>query len=251
MRRERGWTSVAIWLVLLAFAFACGVLVVGQAFDTRVLALTERSLRLSADYSADTRLARMQKIASVDSAVIGDTVRDLIIEQTQAPLLSLAQTPGVLDPTRQPLSAPAQRTATRVAASVTATATAEYQAPTPTIESIAAPPDEREPSSPRPGARPTRTPSPQPSATLRPNTTATARPIIVSTSTPVPPTDTPIPPTDTPVPPTDTSIPPTDTPVPPTDTPVPPTDTPVPPPDTPVPQSDSNINPATPAASAP
>ena len=73
MRRERGWTSAAVWLVLLAFAFACGVLVVGQAFDTHVLALTGRSLRLSADYSADARLAREQKIAPVDSAVISDT----------------------------------------------------------------------------------------------------------------------------------------------------------------------------------
>ena len=236
MRRERGWTSLAVWLVLLAFAFACGVLVVGQAFDTRVLVLTGRSLRLSADYSADARLARMQKIAPVDSAVISDTVRDLLIEQTQAPLLVLAQTPGGLVPTRQRLSAPAQRTATRVAASVTATATAEYQAPTPTLESIATPPDESEPSSPRP-ARPSRTPSPQPSATLRPTATATTQPIIVSTSTPVPPTDTPVPPTDTPVPPTDTPVPPTDTPVPVTDTSVP--------------ISDSNIDLVTLAASAP
>src|SRR6476660_1242238 len=112
MRREPGWTSVAVWLVLLAFAFACGVLVVGQAFDTRVLALTGHSLRLSADYSADARLAREQKIAPVDSAVISDTVRDLIIEQTQAPLLVLVQTPGAMTPTPQPSSAPAQRTAT-------------------------------------------------------------------------------------------------------------------------------------------
>ena len=103
MRRERGWASVAVWLVLMAFAFACGVLVVGQAFDTRVLALTGHSLRLSADYSADARLAREQKIAPVDSAVISDTVRDLIIEQTQAPLLVLAQTPGVLAPTPRPI----------------------------------------------------------------------------------------------------------------------------------------------------
>ncbi len=200
MRRDRGWASAAIWLVLLAFAFACGVLVVGQAFDTRVLALTGRSLRLSADYSADARLAREQKLAPVDSAVISDTVRDLIIEQTQAPLLVLALTPGVLDITPQPLSASAQRTATRVAASVTATAIAEYQAPTPTIERIAAPPDEREPSSPQPTSRPTRTPSPPPGATLRPTATATARPIIGSTSAPVRPTDTPVRPTDTPVP---------------------------------------------------
>ena len=61
MRREPGWASTAVWLVLLAFAFACGVLVVGQAFDTRVLALTGRSLRLSADYSADPRLAFIGK----------------------------------------------------------------------------------------------------------------------------------------------------------------------------------------------
>ena len=75
MRRESSWTSVAVWLVLLAFAFACGALVIGQAFDRRVLALTGHSLRLSADYSADARLAREQKIAPVDSAVISDTVQ--------------------------------------------------------------------------------------------------------------------------------------------------------------------------------
>src|SRR3954451_12945130 len=108
MRRERGWTSVAVWLVLLAFAFACGVLVVGQAFDTRVLALTGHSLRISADYSADARLARDQKIAPVDSAVISDTRRDLIVEQTQVPLLLLAQIPGAITPTLRLTSTPAR-----------------------------------------------------------------------------------------------------------------------------------------------
>ena len=136
MRRESGWTSVAVWLVLLAFAFACGVLVVGQAFDTRVLALTARSLRLSADYSADPRTLREQRIAPVDSAVISDTVRDLVIEQTQAPLLVLAQTPGVLAPTPRPIVVPARRTATatHTEASATVAATAEYQLPTPSLE---------------------------------------------------------------------------------------------------------------------
>src|SRR5215210_9311956 len=110
MRRERGWASAAVWLVLLAFAFACGMLVVGHAFDTRVLVLSTRSLRLSADYSADARLAREQKIAPVDSAVISDTVRDLIIEQTQAPLLVLAQTPGLLTPTLRLLGVPVRLT---------------------------------------------------------------------------------------------------------------------------------------------
>ena len=233
MRYERGWTSVAVWLVLLAFAFACGVLVVGQAFDTRVLALTGHSLRLSADYSADARLAREQKIAPVDSAVISDTVRDMSIEQAQAPLLLLVQTPSALMPTLRPTGAQVRLrpTATQLVPSVVAAAPAEVQPPTPTIESIAAPPDEREPSSPRPTRTPTRTPVPQPSATLRPTATATTPPITVSTSAPQPPTDTPVPPTDTPVPPTDTPVPPTDTPVP--------------------PFSDSNIGTATPAASAP
>src|SRR5262245_46699006 len=101
MRREPGWTSAAAWLVLLAFAFACGVLVVGQAFDARVLALASRSVRLSADYSADPRVAREQKIAPVDSAVISDTVRDLLDEQIQAPLVLLAQTPVLLVQTPQ------------------------------------------------------------------------------------------------------------------------------------------------------
>jgi hypothetical protein len=245
MRRERGWASVAVWLVLMAFAFACGVLVVGQAFDTRVLALSARALRLSADYGADARLVREQKIAPVDSAVISDTVRDLIIEQTQAPLLVQAQTPGLLTPTLRPLGLPVRLTptATGLVPSVTAAATAEYQSPTPTTESIAAPPGEREPSSSRSTPRPNIPPLSQPSATLRPIATATTRPILVSTSTPVPPTDTPVPPTDTPVPPTDTPVPPTDTPVPPTDTPEPPTDTPVPPTDTPVPPTDTPVPP--------
>src|SRR5215217_7414687 len=129
MRREPGWTSAAVWLVLLAFAFACGVLVVGQAFDTRVLALTGHSLRLSADYSADARLAREQKLAPVDSAVISDTVRDLIIEQTQAPLLLLVQTPGAMTPTKRPAGTPVRLTptATGLVLNVAATATAEYQ----------------------------------------------------------------------------------------------------------------------------
>src|SRR5215217_1982601 len=166
MRREPGWTSAAVWLVLLAFAFACGVLVVGQAFDTRVLALTGHSLRLSADYSADARLAREQKLAPVDSAVISDTVRDLIIEQTQAPLLLLVQTPGAITPTLRLTSTAVRRTptATALMTNLTAAATAEFQAPTPTVESIAAPPDERDDDRPRPTR--TRTPLPAPSATL-------------------------------------------------------------------------------------
>ena len=174
MRRERGWSSAAVWLVLLAFAFACGVLVVGQAFDTRVLALSGRSLRLSADYSADPRTVREQKIAPVDSAVISDTVRDLIIEQTPAPLLVLAQTPGLLEATTQPLSVPIQRTATRVAASVTAPATAEYQAPTPTVESVAAPLNEHDNSRPRPTRTPTRTRTDTPTLTRTPSLTPPA-----------------------------------------------------------------------------
>src|SRR5215213_3907658 len=112
MRRESGWTSVAVWLVLLAFAFACGTLVIGQAFDTRVLALTGHSLRLSADYSADPRLVREQKIAPVDSAVISDTVRDLIIEQTQVPLLLLVQTPDAQTPMLRPTRTPVRLTPT-------------------------------------------------------------------------------------------------------------------------------------------
>jgi len=209
MRRESGWTSAAVWLVLLAFAFACGVLVVGQAFDTRVLALTGHSLRLSADYSADARLAREQKIAPVDSAVISDTVRDMIIEQTQVPLLLLIQTPGALTSTLRLTSTPVRLTPTSTAlvTNLTPSATVEYQPPTPTIESIGAPPDEREPSSPRPTRTPTRTPLPQPSATLRPTAPATTPPITVSTSAPQPPTYTAIPPTDTAIPPTYTPIP--------------------------------------------
>ncbi|MEO7911777.1 MAG: hypothetical protein ABIV47_19190 [Roseiflexaceae bacterium] len=206
MRREQGWTGVAVWLILLTFAFACGMLVVSHAFDTRVLAFSARTLRLSADYSADARLAREQKIAPVDSAVISDTVRDMIIEQTQAPLLVLAQTPGGLTPTLRPIIAPIRLTptTTRLAPSVTITATAELLLPTSTAPSIAAPPDEREPSSSRSTPRPTNTPLP--TATLRPATTPTLRPSFVPTSTPLP-TDTPIPPTSTPVPSESTSIP--------------------------------------------
>ncbi len=215
MRREHGSISVAIWLVLVVFAFACGMLVVSHAFDTRVLVLSARSLRISADYSADARLARAQKIARVDSAVISDTVRDLIIEQTQAPLLLLVQTPGALTPTKRPAGTPVRRTptATGLVLNVTATATAEYQSPVPTDTSIAAPPDEREPSSSRSTPRPTRIP-PLPTATLRPTNLATTGPILVSPGTPVPPTSTPVPPTSTPVPPTDTPVPPESTSVP-------------------------------------
>ena len=238
MQRDRGWMSAAVWLVLLAFAFACGMLVVGQAFDTRVLALSARALRLSADYSADARLVREQKIAPVDSAVINDTVRDLISEQTQAPLLVLAQTPGVLTATPRPLGVSVRRTptATRLAPSLIVTATAEYQLPTPTATSIAAPPDERTPSASRSTPRPTHTPLPQPGATLRPTTPAPTWPILVSTDTPIPPTDAPIPPTDTPLP---------------TSTPVAPTDTPLPPEHTAVPAAEGGESTSTPKASAP
>jgi hypothetical protein len=279
MRRESSWTSVAVWLVLLAFAFACGALVIGQAFDTRVLALTGHSLRLSADYSADAQLAREQKIAPVDSAVISDTVRDLIVEQTQAPLLLLVQTPGAMTPTLRPTRTPLRLTptGTMLVPSLTAAATAEFQPSTPTTEIIAAPPDERDDNRPRPTRNPDEgkgTPVSQPSATPGPPATATTQPIVVSTgvpqsptdtpqlptntpispintsippiniplsptTSPVPPTNTLIPPTNTLIPPTNTLIPPTDTPVPPTDTPIPPTDTPVPPTDTPVPPTDT------------
>src|SRR5215213_9593814 len=235
MRREQSWIGVAIWLVLVVFAFACGMLVVSHAFDTRVLVLSARSLRISADYSADARLTRAQKIAPVDSAVISDTVRDLIVEQTQAPLLLLVQTPGALTPTKRPAGTPVRLTptATGLVLNVAATATAEYQPLTPTDTSIAAPPDEREPSSSRSTPRPNRTPLP--TATLRPTNLATTGPILVAPSTPIPPTSTPMPPTSTPVPPTSTPVPPTSTPVPPTATPVPPTATPLPPTATPVP----------------
>jgi hypothetical protein len=226
MRRESGWTSVAVWLVLLAFAFACGVLVVSQAFDTKVLALTGRSLRLSADYSADPRVVREQKIAPVDSAVITDTVRDLIIEQTQAPLIIFAQTPVILAPTPHPFLAAPQRTPspTRALASATATAPIEQPVATATPESVAAPPDERDRDRPRATRTPTRVPVIPPTPTIRstrPPATATARPAAAPETTAVLPTDTPVPPTDTPVPPTSTPVPPTDTPVPPADTPVP------------------------------
>jgi hypothetical protein len=243
MRREQSWIGVTIWLVLVAFAFACGMLVVSHAFDRPVLVLSARSLRLSADYSADARLVREQKIAPVDNAVISDTVRDLIIEQTQAPLLLLVQTPGALTPTKRSTGTPVRLTptATGLVLNVTATATAENQPLTPTETSIAAAPDEREPSGPRATPRSNRTALP--TATFRPTSPTTAGPVIVSPNTPVPPTNTPVPPTNTPVPPTNTPVPPTDTPVPPTDTPVPPTDTPVPPTDTPVPPTDTPVPP--------
>ncbi|HJZ46860.1 MAG TPA: hypothetical protein VKE41_06825, partial [Roseiflexaceae bacterium] len=204
MLRERGWTSLTVWLVLLAFAFACGVLVVGQAFELRVPTLTGRSLRLSADYSADPRLVREQKIAPVDSAVISDTVNDLIVEQTEAPLLILAQTPILIAPTPRPVGVPIRPTATATLplASVIAAATAENHAPAATAASIAAPPDERGPSSARPTRSPTRTPLRPPVATLRPVAAPTTRPLVVPSNTPVRPTNTPVPPTDTPVPPT-------------------------------------------------
>ena len=94
MRSDSSWFSPLVWLVMLGLAFVCGLFVMGQAFETHVLLLDDRALRVSADYSADPLIVRVAEIPPVSSAVISDTVRDLIAEQVQASLMaSLLATP--------------------------------------------------------------------------------------------------------------------------------------------------------------
>jgi hypothetical protein len=250
MVREADWASAVVWLVLLGIAFLVGLMLVSQAFASNVIVLNDITLRVNADYSADPPAIQVAEVPVVNSAVISETQRDLIMEQTPVLVLGLEITPtATLTPqsTRTPTPMLVRvATATPRPLIVSSPTEGPLDATfTPTLEQVPEAPvvgadqpnrNERN----RPTATPTRTPVPtstqRPTATTRPTSTPTTRP----TNTPVPtntlvPTNTPVP-TDTPQPtPTDTPVPPTDTPVP-TDTPQPtPTDTPVPPTDTPVP----------------
>src|SRR6266496_2222258 len=92
MAREADWISNAIWLALLGIAFIVGLVVVGHAFASNTPVLDEVTLRVSADYSADPRAVRVAQVPIVDSAVISETKRDLIIEQTPVAVLGLETT---------------------------------------------------------------------------------------------------------------------------------------------------------------
>ena len=214
MRREIDWSGAAIWLVLLAFAFVCGLLVIGQAFDTTVLASASRPLRISADYRADPRAARVQQIPPLESAVISDTLRDLIAEQTRGPLLGLAL-PTPASPTPGPRRSPTAQVTQSPRPIVAATATPK-QSPgdsAPIAGPARSTPSARSPGTPRPTrlprpaqapadaplpatAQPTSAVSPQPTSTTAARATSTLP--AIPASTPVPPTDTPAPPTDIP-----------------------------------------------------
>ena len=87
MVRESDWISNTVWLVLLGIAFLVGLALVGQAFASNLTVLHDITLRVNADYSADPRAAQAAQVPIVDSAVISDTKRDLIIEQTLVPVL--------------------------------------------------------------------------------------------------------------------------------------------------------------------
>lgn len=215
MRHEASWFSPLIWLSMLGLAFVCGLVVMGQAFETRVFMFDDRSLRVSADYSAELRLAQAAPIAPVDSAVISDTVRDLIAEQEQAPLLSLfLSTPTIVAEPRP------SRTATPVAVRLPPATPGPTSAivllpvgpgptsPNPPVSSPG-PAIDPNPHGPRATRVPTHTPThvptrtPLPTATPRPSNTATPRPTHTATPWPtsVPPTETP---TELPPPPTET-----------------------------------------------
>ncbi|MBK9712729.1 MAG: hypothetical protein IPO81_15665 [Kouleothrix sp.] len=240
MRHETRWSSAAIWMVVLLFALVCGLVVIGEAFDTRVVALGEAALRLSADYSSDPRDTNTLPIAPLDSAVIGDTARDLFAEQSRAPLLGmLFPTPASLasQTARPPFARPTLTPLGSLAVGLTATA--QELAPTAALDEMAGLDPEGDSGifgrRPRRAATPTPTRQPTSTPTSRPTSTPTFRPTARPTRTPEPPTFTPEPPTFTPEPPTFTPEPPTFTPEPPTFTPEPPTATPEPPTATPEP----------------
>jgi serine/threonine-protein kinase len=258
MARRADWISNGILILLLGVAFLFGMVVVGEAFAENIPVLDSVMLRVSADYSADPRAVQVARVPKVDVAVIDDTQRDLIIEQTPVPVLGLEPS-ATAGPTARPSRTPTPLLARGVSPTpglqnvLPSSQPDTASTPAPLLDATASEPvngDNRadHSGSSRPNAASTSTPvvgqfpdlpaTARPSATTRPTGTA-----ISATNTPVPPTSTAIPPTNTPVPPTDTPVPPTDTPVPPTDTPVPPTDTPVPPTDTPVPPTDTPVPP--------
>src|SRR5512145_3451556 len=81
MNHDQRWRIPLLWLVLMGFAFSCGVIVIEHAFDVEATAIGSDQSYMHADYSADPRAVRAQGIAPVDRAVIGDTIRDRLTEQ--------------------------------------------------------------------------------------------------------------------------------------------------------------------------
>jgi hypothetical protein len=253
MAREVDWISTIVWLVLLGVAFIVGLMLVGQAFASNMPVLNDITLRVSADYSADPRAVQVAEVPVVNSAVISDTQRDLIVEQTPVPVLGLETVPTATltpRPSRTPVLAFGRVASATPRPVIDASPTQGLFAPTATptpAQPLGAPAAGRDRTDRNDRSRPTATPAgaPEPVSTVLPTATTrpTSTPTTPSTNTPVP-TDTPEPPTNTPMPtntpvPTDTPMPtntpvPTDTPEPPTDTPLP-TDTPEPPTDTPLP----------------
>ena len=92
MAREADWVSPIIWVVLLGVAFLVGLLLIGRAFASNMLVVHDITLRVSADYSADPRSVQIAQVPVVDSAVISETQRDLLVEQTPVPLLFFSRT---------------------------------------------------------------------------------------------------------------------------------------------------------------
>ena len=213
MAREADWISNAIWLALLGIAFIVGLVVVGHAFASNTPVLDEVALRVSADYSPDPRAVQVAPVPVVNSAVISETKRDLIIEQTPVAVLGLEVTltaTATPRPSRTPTAARTSTARTTPRQAIEASPTERVVAatftptPAPPVDGPFGGPDRSDRND---RSRPTATPTRAlvPTSTVRP--TATTRP----TNTPVPPTDTPEP-TNTPEPPTDTPEPPTEAP---------------------------------------
>ena len=203
MRPDANWFNPIVWLMMLAVALVCGLIVIGQAFETHIYLIDDYSLQVSADYSADPPVVRVAQIAPVSSDVISDTVRDLVAEQAQAPLLGMLLT----EPTETPLqvaNTPTLSLARRPTATPTIGAAVPVTAssPAPSATSIplelAVEPGRPTSSSSRPSRTsvpvystsapvyntpvPTSTRAPRPTATARP--TSTARPTVAPTALP-------------------------------------------------------------------
>src|SRR5262245_29470905 len=131
MAREADWISAVVWLALLGIAFFVGLVLVGQAFASNGIVLNDITLRVNADYSADPRAVQVAEVPSVSSAVISETQRDLIMEQTPVPVLGLEITPTAT------LTPQSTRTSTPIIAR-RATATPRLQIDSPPNEGLLA-----------------------------------------------------------------------------------------------------------------
>src|SRR5689334_5471769 len=81
MSANRIWSSLLIWLSIMALALICALVVIDLAFASSALALSADPSRIRADYAADPRAARALKVAPIDAAVIADTLRDNAAER--------------------------------------------------------------------------------------------------------------------------------------------------------------------------